>query len=57
MISSIIESEPVNKPFSDQKIARILRERGIKIARRTVAKYREQLKILPGKLRKSAPVV
>ena len=51
IIAGIIENEPGNKPFSDQKIARMLGERGIKIARRTVAKYREQMRILPAKLR------
>ena len=47
------EEEDVQKPLSDQKISTILAERGVKIARRTVAKYREQLKILPAKLRKA----
>ena len=51
-IRGIIESEPATKPYSDQKIARMLSEKGIKIARRTVAKYRDQMKILPAKLRK-----
>lgn len=54
IISRIIQVESPTKPLSDQKIARLLENKGIKIARRTVAKYREQLKILPAKLRKSA---
>jgi RNA polymerase sigma-54 factor len=54
IISRIIQGESPNKPLSDQKIARLLENKGIKIARRTVAKYREQIKILPAKLRKSA---
>jgi len=51
-IAKIVESEPANKPFSDQKIAEILEEEGVKIARRTVAKYREELGILPTNLRR-----
>jgi RNA polymerase sigma-54 factor len=51
-IQEIVSKEEVKKPLSDQKIADILREEGLKIARRTVAKYREQLGILPARLRK-----
>jgi len=46
-IKQIIESEDKKKPLSDSKIAEILKKEGIKIARRTVAKYREELGI-PG---------
>jgi RNA polymerase sigma-54 factor len=46
MIKEIIE-ENVGKKISDQKIADILQMRGIRIARRTVAKYRNILNILP----------
>lgn len=46
-ISQIVESEDKSKPLSDQKIADLLKERGITVARRTVAKYRESLRI-PG---------
>jgi RNA polymerase sigma-54 factor len=53
-IAQIIEDEPPQKPLSDQKISNLLAKEGIKIARRTVAKYREQLRILPTKLRKQA---
>jgi len=53
ILSQIIDDEPPGKPYSDQKISKILEKRGIKIARRTVAKYRDQLKILPAKLRKT----
>ena len=53
MITQMIENENEKKPLSDQKIADMLKVKGIQIARRTVAKYREQLKILPAKLRKS----
>ena len=52
MIDGIIRQEFPEKPYSDQKIVRMLGKNGIKIARRTVAKYRDQLKILPAKLRK-----
>ncbi len=45
MIRKIIENEDPKKPYSDQKIADILKKQNIKIARRTVAKYREELKI------------
>ncbi|MCC5834001.1 MAG: RNA polymerase factor sigma-54 [Opitutales bacterium] len=51
-IARIIESEPSSKPFSDQKVVKILEEEGVKIARRTVAKYREELGILPTNLRR-----
>ncbi len=44
-IKNIIDSEPKEKPYSDQKIVEILQKKGIKIARRTVAKYREELSI------------
>lgn len=52
-ITRIVESEPSSKPFSDEKIARMLADEGIRIARRTVAKYREELGILPTNLRRS----
>lgn len=51
-IAKIIDSEPPPKPFSDQKIVEILAEEGVQIARRTVAKYREELGILPTNLRR-----
>lgn len=51
-IARIIEDEPPAKPYSDQKIVGILKEEGINIARRTVAKYREELGILPTNLRR-----
>jgi RNA polymerase sigma-54 factor len=52
LIKEICESEPKNKPYSDEKIAKILVDKGIHIARRTVAKYREQLQIPVARLRK-----
>jgi len=51
-IRRIINAEDANNPLSDQKIADILKKGGLNIARRTVAKYREQLNILPARLRK-----
>ncbi len=52
LIKEIIENETKKKPYSDEKIAKILQEKGIHIARRTVAKYREQLQIPVARLRK-----
>jgi RNA polymerase sigma-54 factor len=52
MISQIIEGEKAAKPFSDQSIVDQLKKKNIKIARRTVAKYREELGILPTNLRR-----
>ncbi len=50
-LKEIIESEDSRKPLSDQKISDILTREGFPVARRTVAKYREQIKILPARLR------
>ena len=52
LIKEICDNEPKNAPYSDDKIASILVEKGIHIARRTVAKYREQLMIPVARLRK-----
>ncbi len=51
-IKKLIESEEPKSPLSDQKIVEILKEKGLDVARRTVAKYRDQLEILPARLRK-----
>lgn len=51
-IKEIIDSEEPKHPHSDQKIVELLRDQGIDIARRTVAKYREQLGILSSSKRK-----
>ena len=51
-IKQIIENEDSKKPYSDDKISRLLKEANINIARRTVAKYREILKVLPSNKRK-----
>lgn len=53
-LAGYIEDEDPKRPLSDQKIAETLNAAGYSIARRTVAKYREQLKILPAKLRREA---
>lgn len=52
MIREIIASEDPRRPWSDQKIVALLDERGAQLARRTVAKYREQLGILSSGRRK-----
>jgi len=51
-IKQIIENEDPRKPFSDDKIAKILKASNIDIARRTVAKYREIMRVLPSNKRK-----
>jgi len=51
-IAKLVEREEATKPYSDQEIVAVLREQGIPIARRTVAKYRNELNILPSNLRK-----
>lgn len=52
-IQQLIDKEDQAKPLSDDAITKDLMDQGIKVARRTVAKYREQLNILPSHLRKS----
>ncbi len=52
-IQQLVDHENAAKPLSDDALAKALAEQGIKVARRTVAKYREQLNILPSHLRKS----
>ncbi|MEO0509484.1 MAG: RNA polymerase factor sigma-54 [Verrucomicrobiota bacterium] len=52
IIAQIISDENPAKPLSDQNIVNQLKEKDIKIARRTVAKYREELGILPTNLRR-----
>lgn len=51
-IRQLIENEDSRKPYSDEKIAQILKASNIDIARRTVAKYREMMRILPSNKRK-----
>ncbi|NPA54355.1 MAG: RNA polymerase factor sigma-54 [Aquificae bacterium] len=52
MIQELIENEDKKKPLSDQAIVNILKEKGIKIARRTVTKYREELGIPDSRTRR-----
>ena len=52
ILEKIILSENKRKPETDEKLVKILNEKGYKIARRTVAKYREQLNIPVARLRK-----
>ena len=52
IIKDLIESEDKNKPYSDDKLEDLLNQKGYNIARRTVAKYREQLNIPVARLRK-----
>ena len=51
-IRKLVEEEDVHKPLTDQKLVEHLRVEGVKIARRTVAKYRDQLGVLPARMRK-----
>jgi RNA polymerase sigma-54 factor len=53
-IEEIIANENPEKPYSDQEIYKKLQEDGIKLARRTVTKYREELKIMPARFRRRA---
>jgi len=51
-ILTLVNSEDKREPLSDQRIAELLKDQGLKIARRTVAKYREALRILPARSRR-----
>ena len=53
LIQQLVGSEPASKPLSDSQLSDMLSEQGITVARRTVAKYREVLKIAPANLRKA----
>ena len=52
-VEALLAAENVAKPLSDSQLAQMLEEQGIQVARRTVAKYREALKIAPANLRKA----
>jgi RNA polymerase sigma-54 factor len=52
ILEDCIAAEKKNKPLTDDKLAKILKEKGYNIARRTVAKYREQLNIPVARMRK-----
>jgi RNA polymerase sigma-54 factor len=51
-LKNIIKAEDAKKPYSDQEVADLLKKYNINVARRTVAKYRESLGILPSRKRK-----
>jgi RNA polymerase sigma-54 factor len=53
LIKQFVASESLKKPLSDNQISEMLKEQGIECARRTVAKYREALRIAPANLRKT----
>ena len=52
-IRKMIEEEDPQRPLSDSRIADVLGTEGLPLARRTVAKYREELRIPPSNLRKT----
>jgi RNA polymerase sigma-54 factor len=52
LIGQAIKQEPAHHPLTDERMSEMLAQQGIVIARRTVAKYRELLKIPPANLRK-----
>lgn len=52
MVRRLIDSEPAGRPLADEAIAGLLSRQGVQIARRTVAKYREQLHIAPARERR-----
>ncbi len=56
MVRRLIDAEPAGRPLADEAIAGLLARQGIHIARRTVAKYREQLDIAPARQRRRANV-
>ena len=53
LIKQLISAEDTKRPLSDSKIAEILGQQGIVVARRTIAKYRESLHLPPVNLRKT----
>ena len=53
LIQQFVSQEDIKHPLTDSRMAEILAQQGILVARRTVAKYRESLHILPVSLRKS----
>ena len=53
LIKQLVSAESAGKPLSDSQLSDMLGEQGITVARRTVAKYREALKIAPANLRKA----
>jgi RNA polymerase sigma-54 factor len=53
MIADLVKDEDPRSPLSDKEIVELLSKKGIPIARRTVAKYRSELNILPSNMRKT----
>jgi len=51
-IQKMVNDEPPKNPLTDQQIVEMFERKGVRIARRTVAKYRDQLGILPARMRK-----
>jgi RNA polymerase sigma-54 factor len=51
-LRELIATENPRHPYSDEQLARLLRRRGMEVARRTIAKYREEIGILPSRLRR-----
>ncbi|MBQ6269120.1 MAG: RNA polymerase sigma-54 factor, partial [Bacteroidetes bacterium] len=51
-ILDLIAKEPKDKPYNDDKLVQLLKAEGINVARRTIAKYREMMKIPVARLRK-----
>jgi len=52
-VINLVKEENPRHPYSDQDIVRLLTDQGLSVARRTVAKYRDQLQILPSHLRRT----
>jgi RNA polymerase sigma-54 factor len=52
-LEELIEEEDTKKPYTDEKLAKMIKQKGIPIARRTIAKYREQLNIPIARMRKT----
>jgi RNA polymerase sigma-54 factor len=53
LVRDLIEAEDKKAPLTDDQIGKVLKEKGFKVARRTVAKYREQLDLPVARLRRS----
>ena len=52
MVADLVRDENIGKPLSDQELQNLLSEKGINVARRTIAKYRLELRIPPSHIRK-----
>ena len=53
LLRQLVDAEDAARPLSDSQLSKMLEEQGIHVARRTVAKYREALRIAPANLRKA----